>query len=427
MFNDINPRKRSDGQGVHQAPPADDAVTDFQPPEAFAKAAEDADGSPHVVGSTSMLSSKLPDTTNRNSKGFRLPFGRLTKKQGIVLAAALAVLMGGGGAFALTHRSKPAPPPAAVNPEPAPIAEEPKAPVIISPLSGLPVSAEQAAFPVTGIMIENSPDARPQSGLDSAGVVYEAIAEAGITRFLALFQDSEPDYIGPVRSARPYYVEWLQGYDASYAHVGGSPEALALIKSAGVKDLDQFANSKAYWRISSRYAPHNMYTSMAKLRELENAKGYKSSTFKGFVRKAEAPAATPSAKSIDLTMSGYLYNVHYDYDAATNSYKRSEGGKPHMNVAGDGKTSTQLSPKVVIAIVVPYGIKSDGLHSDYKTTGSGKAYIFQDGVLTEGIWEKQGSKEPLVLGDANGSPLAINPGQTWVTAVATADKVKAAP
>lgn len=428
MFNDINPRKRGDGLGVRQASPTQDSEPAFQPPEQVANNNDRLGdiSNPQVVGSTSLLKFGLPDSSARSKRGgIHLPFGPLSKKQMIIVAAAFVVLFGGGGAvYALTHKQKAAPAPVAATPTPAPAKVEEVVPTTVaSPLTGITVQPEQAKLPVTGIMIENSPDARPQSGLKDAGVVYEAIAEGGITRFLALYQEAEPDYIGPVRSARPYYLEWLQGYDAAIAHVGGSPEALALIKTVGIKDLDQFANSGAYWRISSRYAPHNMYTSIAKLRDAGAAKGYTTSTFAGFVRKPEKVSGAPTAKTVDLTMSGYLYNVHYDYSADTNSYLRSEGGKPHK----DDKSGTQLNAKVVVAIVVPYGIKSDGLHSDYQTTGSGKAFIFQDGAVTEGIWEKKGSKEPLVLGDANGAPLAINPGQTWVTAVATAEKVKYAP
>jgi len=133
-----------------------------------------------------------------------------------------------------THYTKPKPP--------APT-------TVASTLSGLQVDKSVNQRPVTGVMIENSPDARPQSGLDQASVVFEAIAEGGITRFLTLFQDTQPDYLGPVRSARPYYVQWCMGFDCSLAHVGGSPEALADIPAWGTKNLDQFANSGSFQRL----------------------------------------------------------------------------------------------------------------------------------------------------------------------------------
>jgi hypothetical protein len=104
-------------------------------------------------------------------------------------------------------------------------------------------------------MIENSPDARPQSGLQDAGVVVEAIAEGGITRFLTLFQESQPQYIGPVRSLRPYYIDFAAPFQAGIAHVGGSPEALSRVRNGSYRDLDQFFNSAYFSRISARPAP----------------------------------------------------------------------------------------------------------------------------------------------------------------------------
>jgi hypothetical protein len=283
----------------------------------------------------------------------------------------------------------------------------------------MPVTSDQQKLPVTGVMVEKSPDARPQSGLKDAGVVFEAIAEGGITRFLALYQEEMPGNIGPIRSSRPYYLQWALGFDAAYAHVGGSPDALADIKSWGVRDLDQFSNSGSYHRISTRYAPHNVYTSRADLLSLQNSKGYSKSTFTGFVRKKEAPAQTPTTSSVDLAISGYYYNVHYDYDATANAYKRTEGGVPHM----DADSNTQLEPKVVVALVLPYALLPDGYHSDYQTIGTGKMYIFQDGVLTTGTWQKTDMKTNFTFTDDAGKPLALNPGQTWITAVGSATNV----
>jgi len=112
-----------------------------------------------------------------------------------------------------------------------------------SKLTGVQVDPAVNQRPTTAVMIENSTAARPQSGLDQAGVVFEAIAEGGITRFEAIYQDSQPAYLGPVRSVRPYYIQWALGFDAAIAHVGGSPEALSDIKTWNAKDLDQFAQA----------------------------------------------------------------------------------------------------------------------------------------------------------------------------------------
>ena len=367
------------------------------------------------------------DTPSEDKKPDKKPHKKIwkdwTKKQRIIALVVTGIILIGGSvvAWQLLKGSSASPgtskkqttkkPPAAVK--------------YYSNLSGLEISdASINDRPVTGVMIENSLDARPQSGLDQAGVVYEAIAEGGITRFLALYQDQEPSYVGPVRSARPYYMQWLRGYDANYAHVGGSPEALQDIKNWGIKDLDQFYNASAYQRVSSRYAPHNVYTSIATLRELGASKGYTSSTFTGFERKSDAASKQPTATKIDLQVSaGADFNVHYDYNAATNSYLRSEGGRPHT----DEKTGAQLAPKNVIALITDYSIESDGVHSQYKVIGSGPLYVFMDGITVQGTWQKDSLEGPLTLKDQAGNPIKLNRGQTWITALAASNRVSFTP
>ncbi|HZL08338.1 MAG TPA: DUF3048 domain-containing protein [Candidatus Dormibacteraeota bacterium] len=344
------------------------------------------------------------------------------KKELAVAVVLLLLCLIGGLLYVTHHHSK------------KPVAHvvkqvvKPKPPTTVaSTLSGLQVNPDLNKLPVTGVMIENSTDARPQSGLSQAMVVFEAVAEGGVTRFLALYQDTSPDSVGPVRSARPYYVQWALGFNAGYAHVGGSPDALADIKSWSVRDLDQFANGGSYQRIPTRAAPHNVYTSIAKLNQLEDTKGYTSSTFTGFARKKEAPSKQPTAKSIDLTLSGPIYNAHYDYNLATNSYNRSEGGAPHT----DSNTGAQISPKVVIALVTPESngaLDSSGAYySNYTVTGNGQAYVFQDGIVTIGQWTKNSSTDQIVFTDATGKPLLLNPGQTWLTAVSSTSKISYTP
>lgn len=338
-----------------------------------------------------------------------------------LLMGVLLILVASGISFLITSQSKTQ---ANINKiSVKKVAPKPK--TIASTLSGLQVDPEVNKRPVTGVMIENSQDARPQSALGQASVVFEAIAEGGITRFLALFQDTAPENIGPVRSARPYYVQWAMGFDAGYAHVGGSPEALANIRTWGAKDLDQFANGGSYRRVAERAAPHNVYTSTAALNQLEASKGYGTSTYTGFARTKgkPAPSKTPAAKTVDIRISGPLYNVHYDFIPATNSYNRSEASAPHI----DANTNTVISPSVVIAIVLPYSIANDGYHSQYQTLGTGQAFIFQNGNVTSGTWTKADNKSQITFKDAAGKVIALNPGQTWITAVGDAGSVSYAP
>ncbi|HSX07180.1 MAG TPA: DUF3048 domain-containing protein [Candidatus Saccharimonadia bacterium] len=345
-----------------------------------------------------------------------------TGKQQIIFGAiALLIIVGAGTGWALTHHKHTT---VATKPVTKKSSPKPKAPVIIySNLTGLPVTDSSVnQRPVTAVMVENSLDARPQSGLSDAGVVFEAVAEGGVTRFMALYQDTAPTNVGPIRSARPYYVQWAMGFDAAYAHVGGSPDALSDITAWGVHDMNQFYNGAYYHRVSTRAAPHNVYTGIDTLQQLESKKGY-TSTYTGFVRGKEAPVAAPTATSMDFRLSGVYYDPHYDYSAATNSYNRSEYNAPQT----DANTGKQVSPKVIIAIVVPLArgdLDSSGAYySNYNVIGSGTAYIFQNGTLTNGTWNKSANNTALTFTDASGQPVPLNPGQTWITAVSAANQV----
>jgi hypothetical protein len=428
MDSDIRPPKRSaeslpDVPAEAAAQPVDNQNQTFKTPEEAA--AEELPSTPETV-------SDMPDnpigTDSKMPKKSKFKkwnaLNRLNwppgKKEWIIFIVILLLLAGGG--WWLTHRSKPA----TLKPIPKITGQM----TVPSTLTGLQVDPSVNKRTVTGIMVENSLQARPQSGLSQAGVVFEAIAEGGVTRFMALYQDTAPNNVGPIRSARPYFLQWVLGFDAGYAHVGGSPEALADIKAWHVRDLDQFANGGSYHRITSRAAPHNVYTSIAALNQLEVQKGYDTSQYTGFVRKKKAvpnKKVPPAAKSINLTTSGPLYNVHYDYNAAANNYARNEGGAPHT----DADTGKQLTPAVVIAMVMPYSLgaldSSGAYYSNYGTIGSGPVYIFQDGGVITGTWAKTSSTTQFTFKDATGKAIRLNPGQTWVTALAGADKVSYAP
>lgn len=286
---------------------------------------------------------------------------------------------------------------------------------IYSPLTGSEVSEADSKRPVTAIMIENSPEARPQSGLKDGGVLFEAIAEGGITRFLVLYQEGQPQTIGPVRSVRPYYVDWLAAFDPTVAHVGGSANALKEIRNGSYKDIDQFFNASTYWRSKDRRAPHNVYTSFQKIDELAKQKGYKSSNFTGFPRKDDKKADTPTASTINVPISSALFNVSYTYEPTTNSYLRSQAGKPHVD-----REKGQLNPKVVVVVESPMSIvMEDGYREQIKTIGSGTVRVFQDGIVTEGTWSKTSKKDQITFKDTTGKTIDLNRGQTWITVVPT--------
>lgn len=298
-------------------------------------------------------------------------------------------------------------------PKPKPQPEKPK-PKYYSPLTGaeVPTEADQAK-PVTGMMVENSPDARPQSGLKNSGVVFEAIAEGGITRFMVLYQQEKPQMIGPVRSVRAYDLDWLRPFDASIGHVGGSSNALSIVRDGSWRDIDQFFNGNYYWRATDRYAPHNVYTSFAKIDALNQAKGYLTSNPKPFLRKDSTAAKTPTKTVIDLTISSALYNVEYKYNATTNTYDRYQAGQPHLD-----REDGQISPRVVVAMMVAEKtVFEDGWRESITTIGSGQAWIYQDGEEISATWHKDSQDGQVYFTDASGQQVALARGQTWITAV----------
>ena len=299
--------------------------------------------------------------------------------------------------------------PASTKQTPAPV-------VYYSPLSGEKVPDEASTKQaVTAVMLENSPDARPQSGMKSAGVVFEAIAEGGITRFLALFQEGKPAVVGPVRSVRMYYVDWLAPFQASVAHVGGSAAALAEVRNGNYRDIDQFFNGSSYWRATDRYAPHNVYTSFERLDALNAKKGYATSTFTAWPRQDGIPAKTPNAAVIDVKISSAVYNSHYQYDPTSNTYLRSEGGAAHLD-----REQGQLAPSVVIVIdATESTVLEDGYREQISTIGSGRARVFQNGTVTEATWSKADRGSQIKFTDSAGKEIPLNRGQTWITAVPT--------
>ena len=164
-------------------------------------------------------------------------------------------------------------------PEPTPT-PVPTPVLVAAPLTGMPVTEAVARRPVIAIMIDDLSAARPQSGLSRASVVWQAPAEGGIPRYEALFQDTDPPSVGPIRSSRLYFIAWAAEWRAVYVHAGGSPQALALLNSSQgrgkvVYNADQFRYSKYLYRIKTRRAPHNVYSDAKNLRALAKKVGAK--------------------------------------------------------------------------------------------------------------------------------------------------------
>lgn len=271
-----------------------------------------------------------------------------------------------------------------------------------SQLTGLEVDKDDSELPILGVMIENSEEARPQTGLDSAGIIFETTTEGGITRYLALYQENKPDEVGPVRSVRPAFVDWGMGFDASFAHVGGSEEALEKIDRQGAKSLNQFYNETPYYRRADREAPHNMYARINDLLALQIEKKHKTAKFDEIPRSEESPSEQPTANVISLEFSHPIYGVTFTYQPDKNNYARSLAGAAHIDAA----TNEQITVKNLVVL---------HMEGEIMAVGSGKAKLFKDGVLQEAKWELTDYRSRLKLTDENGNELSLNRGDTWIS------------
>ena len=287
------------------------------------------------------------------------------------------------------------------------------------PLTGRPVPPEVAARHPIAVMIDDQQDARPQSGLSFASVVWQAPAEGGIPRYMAIFQDRIPAAVGPVRSARYYFISWASEWKAVYAHAGGSPQALSTLKSKGngqwVYNADGFRYSGTFHRISTRRAPHNLYTSGAALRKLAAHLKAKDNTTTGIWQFAPDAAldARPTGGTIQVS---YLANkVRYDYDRTSNTYLRT------VSVEGkqkDASVGVRVAPKNVIVMLMHFGPLNDNHPEKHRLeaqlVGSGKAWIATNGHTIIGTWKKTALTGPTRFYDSKGNPVTLTIGQTFV-------------
>jgi hypothetical protein len=292
-------------------------------------------------------------------------------------------------------------------------------------INGEVVSEDDSKKRPIAVMVENHPDSRPQSGLSEADVVYETMAEGGITRFMALYQSKNSQSMGPIRSAREYFAQLAEEWGAIYTHVGGSNEVIVQIQNGmykNISDLNEYYNEQFFTRIKSRPAPHNVYTSTEQILKGAEYHNYsKEANFTPWQFKDELPAATTIASSIEIDFSRVGYEVGWNYDASSNSYKRLLYFEPHV----DKVNNEQITAKtVVVQFVTVTPIPRDPLLSvDIDLASGGKALVFQDGEVIEGTWRKEaGPSTSLGTGrtrfyDALQNEIKFNRGKMWLELV----------
>lgn len=288
------------------------------------------------------------------------------------------------------------------------------------PLTGLDAPDEAATkIRVVSVKIENSPAARPQSGLDQADIVYETVTEGGITRFNAFYQSRSPELVGPVRSARLSDTYIVPQYHALFGHCGGDSALRAeLADKSRFDDVDQFFNPAAYWRDSVRSAPHNLMTDINKIRtqgiEKRDYAAELAVTGLAFKKAPPSGAATSTLVAVPFSQGN---SVTWTYDAATRAYARAINGKSHADSVSK-RQYTAMNVVVLWAKVRSVKTtKSGGAWIEIQLNGSGRASVFRDGLRLDGTWNTAG-KEPPVFKTADGTVIKFAPGNTWFQVIA---------
>lgn len=333
-----------------------------------------------------------------------------------------------------TPSGTPAPSPASPSPSPTatPVPTPTPTPppsLVPAPLTGRLVTEAVAERHPIAVMVDDLAPARPQSGFSAASVVWQAPAEGGIPRYMMVFQESTPGDVGPVRSSRYYYIAWAAELRAVYAHAGGSPQALATLRTQGqgqlVYNADQFRWGGSFRRIATRASPHNLYTTGKQLRALVTAVHAKDGPIAPLWQFADdAPLAIrPVGGRIQVTYQANV--IRYDYDRKTNTYLRT------VSVEGkefDASTKQRVAPKNVIVMQMRFGPLNDGEYSkkhrlEADVVGSGKAWISTNGVTVQGTWKKASLKAPTQFFDKSGTPVTLTVGQTFIQVMKTTDPI----
>jgi hypothetical protein len=282
-------------------------------------------------------------------------------------------------------------------------------------IDGMPVAEGAAEGGYYAVMIDNHSDARPQAGVAEASLVYEAPVEGGITRLLAVYpSDAKVERIGPIRSARPYYLDWASELDATYVHVGGSPEALDRIKAtSGFMDLNEMYAGKYFWRDKARLAPHSTFTSMELLRQAREARfaDRDRKDIAGWKFKDDAPVGERPESGAELVI-GYAdtYRVTWRYDRDANQFVRMRGGKEEKDATG-----VSVRAKNVVVQYVETKVLDEVGRRRIDTKGGGEALAAIDGRTVGGRWKAVGGRTVFV--DAAGNEFAFDAGTTWIEVV----------
>lgn len=288
----------------------------------------------------------------------------------------------------------------------------------VMPFTGERVAEEVTTRPVLAT-INNHPQARPQSGLASADVVYEMLAEGDVTRFLALFQSEIPESIGPIRSARSYFIDIAQGLDAFYIAHGYSPEAKSMLERKVVDNINGMNYDGTYFKRSSdRKAPHNSYISgenvVAGAEKVGASLLYQKKVSYPFYEAEDNVKMGVTANEVTMKYNnGGSFNSHYVYDQETSRYTRYSANVETIDYA----TIESVKLANILFFEMPHRIIDSVGRRDITITGGGNAYVAQAGTIREVKWKNTDGL--LIAVEEDGTEVKLVPGKTWVHFVPT--------
>lgn len=278
-----------------------------------------------------------------------------------------------------------------------------------APYTGEEVSKETASNTAFMSIIENSAAARPQSGFTEADIVYEAMAEGGITRCLAIYQKENSPKIGPVRSMRTYFIDIAYEYNLPFAHAGGSHDALDRIDAEKPMTLNYMLYPTSYWRDPSiKIQEHSLYTSSDKMIELVKKKGYisESSLKLSFDKSYWESVSAQSGNNVTIRFNGTYAT---SYNLKDGLYYKSMNNKPTENK----EDKKPVAVKNVVIQNVKYSSRPNEPYLDAELIGSGDGYIISNGKAVKVTWSKADLKSQTIFKDENGKVVPLNPGKTW--------------
>ncbi len=279
----------------------------------------------------------------------------------------------------------------------------------VAPLTGLPV-AEELTGPALVVKIDNFAEARPQTGLGQADIVFEMLTE-GVTRFAAVFHSSQPSPVGPVRSSRTSDFDLVSGFNTPlYASSGGNNYVASRLRSVPIIEVTAMSRS-VYFRDSSRRAPHNYYVNTPDLFAFAPEDAEPPLPWFEFRGEGdELPAdAVEIVGPVTIDYRG-TPTVTHTWDETSGGWLRTQDGRPHTTVLGD-----QLAPQNVVIMIVDYSISpADRASAELQSVGTGPVMVLTDGHLIEGTWSRESATSQPTYVDGNGDPILLTPGQTWV-------------